>query len=739
MICLVVVLANGTYLLHFFNPNPINQVSELGTIPQPGLLSGDNNIDPNIGFTAQALGHRAAVDWLHGQIPWWNPYEGVGAPLAGEMQAAALFPLDVFNLLPEGQIFFRLILETLAGIGAYLLLRRLTRSNLTAVVGGIAFALNGTFSWMFHAPGNPIAFLPFLLLGVEWAREGALDRCRKGWALIAVALALSLYAGFPEVAFIDGLLVVLWFAVRSVGLPRRSLGTYVQSVALGAGVGLLVAAPIMVAFVDYLPNADLGGHSGGFADVSLSATTALPAQVMPYLFGPIFGFASKDPAQLGAFWGSIGGYLGASLCVLALISVVGRRYRALRIVLALWVVIGVARLVGVGWALDIVNAIPGVKSTAFYRYAPPSWELAIVVLAALGLDDVIHQSTTRRLIIGAGALMVALCGLCWHTAQPVFNALVGEPHIRAWELASLAWALLVIVTVVVFSMFPDFRLGRSGTIRFGHLALAAVVVLDVMAMFMTPQFSAPRQAATDMKPVNYLEQHLGQSRFFTLGPLAPNYGSYFGLGSVAVNDVPFPKSYQEFILDHLDPNAEPLVFNGMAMLDSAGPSPAQEFVDRLPAYEALGVKYLLMPAGKMLPGYPGPPLRQVFSDNTTRIMELPHPASLFGSVGRKCSVQPTSETAAMVHCRRPSTIVYRELYMPGWHAADDGRALRVNRDGPIFQSVVVPAGRSTLQFGFTPPHAALGLAAFIVGLTLLVLAWLPLRSLRVPGRRRPRS
>jgi hypothetical protein len=170
---LVVLAANAIYLLHISDPNPINQYSGIGTISQAGLLPGNNYVDPNVGFTAQALGHRAALDWLHGQVPWWNPYEGVGAPLAGEMQSAAFFPLDSFNLLPTGQIYFRIALEFLAGVGTYLLVRRFTRSNLPAVVAGAAFALNGTFAWMFHAPANPIAFLPFLLLGIEWAREGA--------------------------------------------------------------------------------------------------------------------------------------------------------------------------------------------------------------------------------------------------------------------------------------------------------------------------------------------------------------------------------------------------------------------------------------------------------------------------------------------------------------------------------------------------------------------------------------
>ncbi len=725
------MLANSTYLLHLFNPNPINQVSGLGTIRQAGPLPGQDNIDPNIGFTAQALGHLAAVDWLHGQVPWWNPYEGVGAPLAGEMQAAAFFPLDIFNLLPDGQIYFRLTLEALAGVGTYLLLRRFTRSNMPAVVAGIAFALNGTFSWMFHAPGNPIAFLPFLLLGGEWAREGALDRRRKGWILIGVALALSVYAGFPEVAFIDGLLALLWFAVRAVGLSWRSVATFAETLALGAGIGALLAAPILVAFADYVPNADIGAHTGGFAHAFVSASTALPAQVMPYLFGPIFGFGSEEPAQLGAFWGSIGGYLGVSLCVLALIGLFGRRYRVLRIVLALWIVVGLARLVGVGWALDVINAIPGVTSTAFYRYAAPSWELALVVLAALGLDDVLARAARKRLILGAGLVMAAICLLCWHAAEPVFHSLVGAPHNRTWAIASLVWALAVTIVVVVLCVVFDLGADKSGIVRVVRLALATVVVLDVLAMFVTPQFSAPRRAALDTKAVSYLQGHLGDSRFFTLGPLAPNYGSYFGVSSVAVNDVPIPKTYAAFVQDQLDTNVDPLIFTGTTMLNSAGPTPVDELVDHLQAYEAVGVKYVLLPAGIVLPDHGSLAPRQVFRDATTSIVELPHPAPLFGSLGGACGVRQNSATSIAVTCRRPSTIVYRELYMPGWHASVNGAPVDVNRDGPIFQSVTVPAGNSTVTFGFTPPHAALALAAFVLGLGLLALAQPGVRRIRV--------
>jgi hypothetical protein len=722
VIFLVVVFANSTYLFHVFNPNPMNQESGLGTILQPGLLQGQYNIDPSLGYASQPLGHRAAVDWLHGQIPWWNPYEGVGAPLAGEMQSAALFPPNAFNLMPDGQIYFRLVLELATGIGTYLLVRRFTRSNVSAVVGGIAFALNGTYSWLFHAPGNPIAFLPFLLLGLEWAREGAVKQKRKGWALVSVAIALSVYAGFPETTFIDGLLAVLWLVVRAFGLPRRSLVTYVQSILLGVFAGALLAAPILVAFLDYLPYANTGSHNGGFAATSQSASIALPSEVLPYLFGPVQGFIAQS-AQLSNFWIFVGGYFGASLCLLALIGLWGRSYRPLRIALAIWIVVGLARSVGVSWALHVINVIPGVESTIFVRYASPSWELAVVVLAVLGLDDLIRRSTARLAVVGGGAAMVFMILLCWHAGQPVFHTLLGAPHNRAWALASLAWALVVVTGVVGLGLLPDVGFGGSSLVRVRQGALAALVVLDVTTMFMVPQFSAPRQTVIDAKPVNFLERHLGENRFYSLGPLFPNYGSYFGLSSLDLLDDPDPEAYATFIQDHLDTNAEPGFFTGTTGRNPTGPTPAQELVDHLSAYEAVGVKYVVLLPWVVLPRGSGPALRQVFSDATTRIVELPHPASLFGAADRGCSVHVMSETLVAVNCQKPSTIVYRELRMPGWHAQANGESVAVHADGQIFQSVRVPAGRSTVEFGFTPPHETVALIALCLGVALLVAAW----------------
>jgi uncharacterized membrane protein YfhO len=80
--------------------------------------------------------------------------------------------------------------------------------------------------------------------------------------------------------------------------------------------------------------------------------------------------------------------------------------------------------------------------------------------------------------------------------------------------------------------------------------------------------------------------------------------------------------------------------------------------------------------------------------------------------------------------------VYRELRMPGWHAHVNGNSVAVHADGPIFQSIRVPAGESTVEFSFTPPHETVALIAFCVGIALLVIAWASSSSLEILGVRR---
>ena len=77
------------------------------------------------------------------------------APARGRVQSAALFPPTLLTLVSNGQLYEHMLLEILAGIATYLLLRRISIDRWAAAAAGIAFALNGTFAWLWHATVNP--------------------------------------------------------------------------------------------------------------------------------------------------------------------------------------------------------------------------------------------------------------------------------------------------------------------------------------------------------------------------------------------------------------------------------------------------------------------------------------------------------------------------------------------------------------------------------------------------------
>jgi hypothetical protein len=110
---------------------------------KPPILNGEPSIEPNIGTTSQALGTRAALDIAKGRWPLWNHFEGLGSPLLGEMQSAALFPPTLLMLLPHGQGIEHLFLEALGGFEAFLFFRKFGLGRRAAVIGAVAFEVNG--------------------------------------------------------------------------------------------------------------------------------------------------------------------------------------------------------------------------------------------------------------------------------------------------------------------------------------------------------------------------------------------------------------------------------------------------------------------------------------------------------------------------------------------------------------------------------------------------------------------
>jgi hypothetical protein len=711
LIAAVVVVANLPFLSGAFTANPLGPRGDLVSSFVGPVTGGQPTLDPNNGFVSQALGHRAALDVIHLSLPWWNPYEGSGAPLAGEMQSAALFPPTLLTLLGNGQLYEHILFELLAGLATFALLRRLEVSRWAAVAAGIAFGLNGTFAWFAHAPVNPVALLPLLLLGIERAREAALEDRRGGWWLIAVAGALSVYAGFPETAYIDALLGVVWFAWRCGTVDALGRRRLLVKGLEGALVGALLSAPIGVATIDYFNHGDLGTHASSIYGSAHIPANGLPILLLPYVFGPLTEFTGPS-AQLTSVWVVVGGYLSTGLLMLAGLGAFSRGRRGLRLILSGWILLAFARMYGqVPLLGHVLGWPPGMTRIAFFRYATPALELPVVVLAGLGLDDLVRVPGHRRRALWAAGVMLILVAAAALGARPLASTLGAKYDSRPYYALSVAWGALIVIALAVAAR------RREPPLR--ARLLCAVLAVDALVLFAAPQLAAPRHVQVDPGPAAFLSRHLGEGRFFTLGPLQPNYGSYYGIAEADINDLPIPQAYADYIRHHLDRYVSPPLFVG----NSGGgrnpflPSSAAELLHNLSGYRQLGVGYVLTPSGQALGQSPSG-FQLAAKTPTAWIYHLTGAAPYFTAPG--CAVRSSERQQAILTCPRATTLVRRETDLPGWSAQVDGANAPINSSQKLFEAVRVPAGRHTVSFGYAPPGITWGAIGFLAGLLGLV-------------------
>jgi hypothetical protein len=165
------------------------------------------------------------ASWLRGELPGWDPTQGLGRPLLGATHCGPWYPPNALALLLplHAADALRLALAFgIAGIGTWLWQR--ARGERRALLEGLAAQLAGLCLATLAGPNalDALAWLPWML----WAIER-----RLGLGLCATT-ALALLGGVPSAAFAAlgvGLLTVLLRGPRM--LPALALGVLLAAVA----------------------------------------------------------------------------------------------------------------------------------------------------------------------------------------------------------------------------------------------------------------------------------------------------------------------------------------------------------------------------------------------------------------------------------------------------------------------------------------------------------------------------
>jgi hypothetical protein len=735
-------------LLGWWSANPLHivSVSWLPSLHGKQMLPGYPEIDPTTGTYAQALGKLAADEWLHAKIPWWNYYSGVGLPLAAEMSPAAFFlPFVLLNHFSQGWLYIEVVMQILAGLGTYYLLRKIGLIRLAAITGAILYEFCGVFTWLGTPISSTIPFLPWLILGIEHAREKSLGRSPGGWLIVAISLAFLVYAGFPESAYINGLLAAVWSLWRLCTTPSGIRYRFIRKLVTGVIVGLLLSVPVIIPFIEFCRYSYLGGHTFDTGYGGLRSE-ALPQMFFPWLYGGIWSY-SDDSHILSTIWGTVGGYLSATqLAIIVLGSLVTQR-RSLYAILLIWILVCLGRTFAVPFLSTLVDLVPLLKLVALFRYAPQSWEFCSAVLCAIVVHDISSgcSCSRRKLTVG---LLIALSSaiISIYPARSLLEHLYFQNGFSLFFWGSLAWG---IGTVVMGALLLTFFKGR-------HLlaggAIATLLAVDAVALFSLPTLYAQSGGRSRSAGIHYLQKHLGTDRFYTLGPIAPNYGAYYRIGSINHNYMPIPTNWVTYIRNYIDPYSDPVCFTGnFKRINPEAPTQAEVLRANIEHYKQVGVRYVVSRHSEnpfeqpthdsaTIPSGYAPKREQaeerpqrVFESSDMDIYELSGVRPYFDLAQGDGYLHIEDRSAVSVSCSSESQLIRRELYYPGWKAFVGGKSIDIEPYDDIFQTIRIPAGQYRITFAYTPTHIHLISALFLFGALWLVVGGIRSRNAVIAG------
>jgi hypothetical protein len=350
-----------------------------------------------------------------GRFPLWESYTYAGYPFHADLQAQLFYPpawlAFAFGVVRDDAIFYWLewliaLHLVLAGIGAYLLLRRLECGRGAALFGATAFQLGCFFVSQPQHLGavSAAAWMPFAWLGVVQLAHGFTPR---RFAVLAIALAMTFLAGFASVTLISYgttayLAVILTIRHRNWWLPVTVLAAF----GVAAGLSAVQLMPSLeLSSQSAASNRWLWNEPGGLP-VRALASAVWPNRL--HVFTPFDHNLFKETANF-TFLYFYNGQLTVWLALAALFVRKGpaRLFSWLAVLCAL-VLFG-GQLPGY---LEIFHHLPKiVRNSAYTEFALAGFSLGMAVAAALTLQQLTRHrarwAAAVALATGAELLLVA--------------------------------------------------------------------------------------------------------------------------------------------------------------------------------------------------------------------------------------------------------------------------------------------------------------------------------------------
>lgn len=634
----------------------------LGPFPFGPVYPPDNYSGPRPGsqITAESWGAASVVvpfqvqvkNYLtKGDLPLWNPYQGLGQPFAAQGEGCPYFPVTIIRaLLPyTWSGYITLAFGYAAGFALYLFLRTMGLATASASFGAIAFTFSGAFYTQLARfnIADQICMIPLLFWSAGLALKSPSSR---SLAVLTLISFLHMLGGFIQIAMLSALVCVgfalFYSAVLSRNLPGMfcRTGPFLAYFILGNGLASFFLLPLLEAMQGtFNKNGDL------------LALLPIPyANLVGFLFPGIFGpfFQNWIPGNWPDVisWDNLFGFSGCLLTLLLIIGIFMRGgwekpNRALFLFFASATILLLLRYISFP-PVAILNFLP-VLGRQSPKHANGVTVFCIVVAASFVVDRLRLGGVTKRVIHTTCALvgltlLSTLATLVYRQGglekidkRLAINGILttGIFIVAGWSAIVLSKGrgypinLLLGFSALIFAenlvyiplgspslAFSYMRLGLGLVLVFaayGFLLnyrrvawLGVVVATFVYALIVVPQSSLPENIDLTQPPtaMQWLARHTG-NLYRSFG-VHPDFCSVSKIRDLSALGPLSPKSYASFIKDVTDENTIGS-FTGSCVFMLEGyywRYPLGLYLKHKDLFDSAGVKYLFLDKAYFGPG-----------------------------------------------------------------------------------------------------------------------------------------
>ena len=674
-----------------------------------------------------------------GEWPLWSHLlSNTGMPRVGSYQSAIFYPPHA--ILPDVEVFTCMTIWVLSklwlcGMVAFLCGRAMGFNRGLACFLSVAWML-GSYNvlWSYWPLPDLSVWLPLLFLSSEWLLS---RQYRRGFFAMALAATMLLFAGHPESAFTMSVMVGLYFCIR-LGLNRpRGRDLWLPPVwACSAwALGVAVSAVQLLPFLEFvLFSNTFGERANPDALKYFVPASALVSMWVPRFFGATpdgnyWSFLNSN--SVSTLYAGIAVWVGAVLLLCRGSLVREQKHRVIALLVPC--VLSVMLAVNAPGA-SYINKLPLFSSMrAHYHHVTAMWGLP--VLAATGLA---HWFSRKRQLqellwsVGSLALIaVAVYGLyAFH--RPVL-VMEGKNGYVLRQILTAGGLCLVTLGILV----------AGSLLNRPKLATTLVTILLACDLLYAARDFLPTSPREQVFPETDLTRMIREMdspppRLSVQStPIAGGLLAAYRLEQLWGYEAIFTERIMRFFheghrRDWL--KLEPLCSVGTYLFPPGYLNPEDakpryrlaDTVDNVEVYEntmalprafLVGQVQAVSDVETMFEVMCGPDADLLTTALTEAPPRQPLPDEPGGDLGlAHVRERQANKVVVEVQSERAACLVLTDVYFPGWRVLVDGEPAELFPVYYAFRGVIVPGGKHTVEYVYSPLSFKLGMAISVCAL-----------------------